>query len=79
MVNNDNELIKEFLKGREPAFEELVSRYEKKVYTLCYQYVGNQEDALDMAQETFLRIYRFLPRFRFDAAFSTWVYRSSKA
>lgn len=75
MVNNDNELIKEFLKGREPAFEELVCRYEKKVYTLCYQYVGNQEDALDMAQETFLRIYRFLPRFRFDAAFSTWVYR----
>jgi RNA polymerase sigma-70 factor, ECF subfamily len=76
VVNDaDNDLIKQFLAGREQAFEDLVYRYERKVYSLCYQYVGNQEDALDLAQETFLRVYRFLPRFRFDAAFSTWIYR----
>ncbi len=74
-MTKDGDLIKGFLAGKETAFEELVSRYEKKVYSLCYQYAGNQEDALDLAQETFLRVYRFLPKFRFDAAFSTWVYR----
>ena len=71
----DGELIKDFLAGKESAFEDLVHRYEKKVYSLCYKYVGNQEDALDLAQESFLRVYRSLSRFRFDAAFSTWVYR----
>lgn len=75
MTLKDDELIKEFLEGNEQAFEELVCRFEKKVYSLCFHYAGNQEDALDLAQETFIRIYRFLPQFRFDAAFSTWVYR----
>jgi RNA polymerase sigma-70 factor, ECF subfamily len=75
LAQKDNELIKDFLQGNEEAFEELVGHYEKKVFSLCFHYAGNQEDALDLAQETFIRIYRFLPQFRFDAAFSTWVYR----
>lgn len=75
MALKDDELIRDFLQGNEQAFEDLVSRYEKKVFSLCYHYAGTQEDALDLAQETFIRIYRFLPQFRFDAAFSTWVYR----
>ena len=75
MTPKDDDLVRDFLKGKESAFEELVYRYEKKVYSLCYRYVENQEDALDLAQEAFVRVYRFLPQFRFDAAFSTWVYR----
>ena len=72
---NDATLIKEFLQGNEAAFEELVYGYEKKLYSLCYHYSGNQEDALDLVQEAFLRVYRFLPKFRSDASFSTWIYR----
>jgi len=72
---SDTELIKRFLKGDESSFEEIVFRYEKKVYSLCLCYTGNREDALDLTQETFIRIYRFLPGFRFDASFSTWIYR----
>ncbi len=75
VANKDKELIKDFLQGNNSAFEKLVSCYEKKVYSLCYHYVGNQEDALDMAQEAFVRVYQNLEKFRFDATFSTWIYR----
>ncbi len=71
----DEGLIRDFLQGKEAAFEMLVYRYEKKLYTLCYHYMGSQEDTLDITQEIFLRVYRYLPKFRFEAAFSTWVYR----
>lgn len=71
----DEEIIRDFLQGKEAAFEKLVYRHEKKIYTLSYHYTGKQEDALDITQEIFLRVYRYLPKFRFKAAFSTWLYR----
>lgn len=57
------------------AFERLVATHRSKVFGLCYRYVGNRADAEDLAQETFLRAYRGLSRFRGDSTLSTWVYR----
>lgn len=62
-------------KGDQDAFETLVTRYEKKVYSLAYHYAGNEQDAMDISQEAFLRVYRFLPQFNEDSQFSTWLYR----
>jgi RNA polymerase sigma-70 factor (ECF subfamily) len=61
--------------GEEPAFEELVSRYQSRVYRLACRLTGDDSDARDVLQETFLSAYRGLPAFRADSRFSTWLYR----
>jgi len=62
-------------RGDRAAFDLLVERYQRDIYRLCYRYVGNHEDANDMAQEAFLKAWRGLASFRGDSAFSTWIYR----
>jgi RNA polymerase sigma-70 factor (ECF subfamily) len=57
------------------AFQELLSRYRRPAITLAYQMLGNLEDAEDVAQEAFVRVFQAIPRFRGQAAFSTWLYR----
>lgn len=57
------------------AFEELVSHFEKPVYSLCYRLLGDAEEARDAAQETFLKVYRGLGGFRGEAGLKTWIYR----
>lgn len=71
----DEELVVRARRGDADAFTALVERYERKVYALAYRMSGNAEDATDLAQEAFIRIWRKLGEFRGDAAFSTWVYR----
>jgi RNA polymerase sigma-70 factor (ECF subfamily) len=71
----DSLLIRSYLDGDRIAFDRLVVRYKDRVYNLCYRMMGDHEEANDCAQETFIRVYRALPRFRFEAAFSTWLYR----
>jgi len=71
----DEQLVREFIKGDLSAFEQLVIRYEQKVYQLAYRLTGNVEDANDLAQEVFLKVYRHIGQFRGQAAFSTWLYR----
>ena len=61
--------------GDEPAFEELVTRYEARVYRLACRLTGDDGDAKDVLQETFLAVYRGLPAFRGESRFSTWLYR----
>ena len=61
--------------GDREAFDRLVERYQRDVYRLCYRYVNDHQDANDLAQESFLKAYRALGRFRGDSAFSTWLYR----
>ncbi|MCL2496069.1 MAG: sigma-70 family RNA polymerase sigma factor [Clostridiales bacterium] len=68
-------LIKRSQKGDTAAFEELALAYQKLIYNIAVRMLGNAEDAADMTQETLLKIYRALPKYRGDAAFSTWVYR----
>jgi len=63
-------------KDRVPgAFDELVSRYEKRVFNFAYRIAGNYDDAMDVVQEAFIRVFSSLHTFRGDAYFTTWVYR----
>jgi len=61
--------------GDREAFEELVRATSAATYTLAHRLLGDEEDAKDVVQETYLRAYRGLRRFRGDAAFETWLYR----
>jgi RNA polymerase sigma-70 factor (ECF subfamily) len=72
---SERELVRASQAGERAAFDRLVERHQRDVYRVCYRYVGNHEDANDLAQETFLRAWRSLGRFRGDSAFSTWLYR----
>ena len=69
------ELIARAVAGDGQAFGELVRPYEARVYGLAYRICGHKEDAYDLAQEAFLKVYRALPRFRGGSSFSTWLYR----
>lgn len=64
--------------GNDAAFETLVRKYEKLVSTCAYSIVGNTEDALDVSQEVFLKVYKSLGSFKGDSEFSTWLYRIAK-
>lgn len=62
-------------RGEREAFDQLVILYQRKIYRLCFRYVNNHEDANDLTQETFLKAWRAIGRFRGRSAFSTWLYR----
>lgn len=68
-------LIHRAAKGDEAAFEQLLTQHEKSVYNLCLRMTGNPEDAMDVSQEVFLRVWKNLGSYQFDAAFSTWLFR----
>ena len=70
-----DELVTEAKAGDHRAFEELVRRTYVGTYTLAYRLVGDEEDARDVVQETYLRVHKGLKRFRGDAQFSTWLHR----
>ena len=72
---NDSECIRMVLRGEKAYFACLVKKYEDKAYNLCYKILRNKEEALDSAQEAFIKAYEALPGFRLDSAFSTWFYR----
>lgn len=71
----EKDLIAACRQGDERAFEALIRLHEKRVYALCRRMCRDEEDALEAAQDTFLAVWRGLPRYREDAAFSTWLYR----
>jgi RNA polymerase sigma-70 factor (ECF subfamily) len=71
----EHELVRKSQAGDRLAFEELVRRYDRDVLRLALNLVHSQEDARDIYQETFLRVYRNLDRFRFECSFYTWLYR----
>lgn len=71
----DAELVESCLAGRRDAFDLLVERHQRHVYQLCYRFVGNHEDASDLAQDVFIRAYRGLGTFKGDASLGTWLYR----
>lgn len=75
MINLDEQLVRACQDGHWEAFESLVALYERKIYSLALRLSGNAEDANDLAQETFIRLYRSIHTFRGQSAFSTWLYR----
>ena len=68
-------LIQQAAAGDASAFEALMAPYEQQFYSLCLRIAGNREDALDCAQEAMLRIWRSLPKYRYQSALTTWCYR----
>jgi len=75
MEGNDAAAVARARTGDREAFRELVERHSRHIFRLAYRMTGNEEDAEDVVQETFLRAYRGLPRFEGKASFSTWVHR----
>ncbi len=71
----DLDLVLEFQRGRESAFDELVKRHMQKAVELVYVVVGNYEDAKDISQEAFVKVYHSLKGFQNKSKFSTWLYR----
>ncbi len=71
---NDNELISKVLRGDQQAYAGLVNRYQNYVFTLTLRLVKNREEAEEVAQDVFIKAYKYLADFRGDSKFSTWLY-----
>ncbi|HKW57675.1 MAG TPA: sigma-70 family RNA polymerase sigma factor [Candidatus Acidoferrum sp.] len=72
---SERSLVAEAQAGNRAAFEELVHRYDRDVLRLALNLMKRPEDARDVYQEAFLKVYRNLHRFRFECSFYTWLYR----
>ena len=72
---DDSEVVKACMRGEPEAYRELLTRYRKPTLALAYQMLGSAEDAEDIAQEAFIRVFEAIHGFRGQAAFSTWLYR----
>ncbi len=75
MTWTDEELVARSRTGDMDSFNQLILRWERAIYALAYRVIGQEEDARDVAQETFLRAFRALPGFKGQAKFSSWIYR----
>ncbi|MCK5724659.1 MAG: sigma-70 family RNA polymerase sigma factor [Gammaproteobacteria bacterium] len=71
----DGELVKAFQAGDKTAFDALVLRHKDKLFNLCYWFLGDRQEANDSAQDVFIKVFRSIKKFRFESAFSTWLYR----
>lgn len=71
----DAELVRQAQRGRLEAYDELVRRYQERIYATVYHMTANHEDANDLAQETFVKAFRALRSFRGGSSFYTWLYR----
>ncbi len=72
---DDGTLVAACLAGQRGAFDVIVERHRRQVYQLCYRYVGNHEDAADLAQDVFIRAFKGLKGFKGQSTLSTWIYR----
>jgi len=72
---DDRSLILSAKEGNVVAFEQLVQRYDRKVFSIASMYVQSSEDAKDIYQEVFVRVFKGLRKFQFKSEFSTWLYR----
>ena len=75
MTLSDTDLIVKAQRGDNSAFEELIYRYDRNVLSLALKFVNNRDDAKDIYQEVFIRVFRSLKNFQFRSEFSTWLYR----
>ena len=74
-TNDDQILIDAIRSGDTKAYAQLVNRYKDLVYTLALRMVKHREEAEEVAQDTFVKVFRSLNRFKGDSKFSTWIYR----
>ena len=73
--DDDFELIQSINKGRTELFQQLVGKYQQKLYNFGMRMCGESRDAEDLVQETFLNVYRYLKGFRYETKFKNWMYR----
>lgn len=73
--NRDNLLIEQCLKGQQSSFSELIDEYKNLVFNLAYRMTNNLDDAKDISQEVFIRVYKSLYNFNPNYKFSTWLYQ----
>src|SRR5690348_17647933 len=74
-ANDDRALVRAAQRGDEQAFRSLVERYHRRVVQLALGMVKDADEAMDIVQETFVRVHRYLPSFKGDSSFFTWTYR----
>jgi len=72
---SDRELVRECRQGNKDAFRELVERYQRRIVSVAMGMVHNQDDAMEIAQDTFIKAYESLDRFKGESSFYTWLYR----
>ena len=72
---SDAELVRQSIDGQHDAFAALVARYQKRAFWIAFHVVGRVEDARDISQEAFVRLYRSLSRYDYARSFYTWFYR----
>ncbi len=77
MVNNltDEQLVEQAVNENSEAFGEIVKRWERKIFALCFGMLAREDEARDAAQETFISAYKSLKNFRGDAKVSSWLHR----
>lgn len=74
-ILSDHALIEATKQGDEAAFAEIVGRYRNPITNYLYRFLNDYEEAVDLAQETFIRVYFAIERYHTDYAFSTYIYR----
>src|SRR6476659_681781 len=72
---DDRKLVRAAQKGDAQAFRELVVKYQRRVFQLALGMTKDPDDAMDISQETFVRVHKYLPSFKGDSSFFTWTYR----
>jgi RNA polymerase sigma-70 factor, ECF subfamily len=72
---NDEQLLYALRNRQADAFRQVVERHQERVINICYRFVHDRTEAEDLAQETFLEVYRSIPGFRQQASLSTWIHR----
>ena len=78
MAEVESVLIRKAKNGDIHAFENLIENHRKRVYNIAFKMLHNQEDAYDITQEVFIRVFKSMKEFREEASFSTWIYRITK-
>src|SRR6266568_6100289 len=71
----DAALVERYLAGDTSAFDEIIIRYERQIYRVCYRFVEHREEAMDLAQDVFVKAFEHLPTFRRESTLKTWLYR----
>jgi RNA polymerase sigma-70 factor (ECF subfamily) len=78
MINSDEQLVGDYLKGDEKSLEILIKRYLGPIYGFVFRFVGNREDAEEIAQEVFVKVWRNLKKFNRSKSFKTWIFSIAK-
>ena len=74
-IDIDAALVKDLQVGNTTAFTKLIAKYKGTIYAFCFRYTGNRQDAEDISQDVFIKVFKNIKTFRGESRFSTWLYR----